>query len=98
MCPAVRPENRRHHLKPVLFQSRVLHSVIVDLDGTLIDTVGDFTAALNQSLRELGLAPVDRAFVERTVGKGSEHLIRSSLQHVGAPAELSTGSSEPVRC
>ncbi len=52
---------------------------IVDLDGTLVDTVGDFEVALNQMLAELQLPPVARAFVERTVGKGSEHLIRSVL-------------------
>ena len=62
------------------------HAVIVDLDGTMIDTVGDFIEALNRSLHALALPPVDRAFVERTVGKGSEHLIRSTLQHVGADA------------
>ena len=65
-----------------------LHAVIVDLDGTMIDTVGDFIEALNLCLGALALPPVDRAFVERTVGKGSEHLIRSTLQQVGADAAL----------
>ena len=63
-----------------------LHAVIVDLDGTMVDTVGDFIVALNLSLQALALPPVDRPFVERTVGKGSEHLIRSTLLHVGADA------------
>ncbi len=65
-----------------------MQAAIVDLDGTLIDTVGDFIAALNLSLGELALPPVDRSFVERTVGKGSEHLIRSTLFHVNAEAAL----------
>ena len=82
------PVNRRSDLNPALFQGHSLHAVIVDLDGTMIDTVGDFVAALNLSLAELALPAVDRAFVERTVGKGSEHLIRSTLQHVGAGAAL----------
>jgi phosphoglycolate phosphatase len=55
--------------------------VIVDLDGTMVDTLGDFEAALNRMLAELDLPPVTRALVERTVGKGSEHLIRSVLEH-----------------
>jgi len=63
-----------------------LRAAIIDLDGTLVDTLGDFVAVLGIVLRELGHAPVDRAFVERTVGKGSEHLIRTTLAHVGAPA------------
>ena len=61
-----------------------MRAAIVDLDGTMIDTLGDFVVALNRALGEMGLAAIDRAFVERTVGKGSEHLIRSTLQHVGA--------------
>ena len=66
----------------------MLHAAIIDLDGTMIDTVGDFVAALNTTLGELSQPPVDRAFIERTVGKGSEHLIRGTLQHVGADAAL----------
>ena len=63
-------------------------AAIVDLDGTMVDTVGDFEVALRLALADLGLPPVDRAFITRTVGKGSEHLLGSSLQHLGAPAHL----------
>ena len=63
-------------------------AAIIDLDGTMVDTVGDFDAALNRMLTDLGQRGVDRAFIERTVGKGSEHLIRSTLMHVGAEASL----------
>jgi phosphoglycolate phosphatase len=63
-------------------------AAIVDLDGTMVDTVGDFDAALNRMLTDLGQRGVDRAFIERTVGKGSEHLIRSTLAQVGAEAAL----------
>ena len=40
------------------------------------------------ALAEFGLPGVDRAFVVLTVGKGSEHLVRSTLEHVGAAADL----------
>ena len=66
----------------------LLQAVILDLDGTLVDTVGDFDVALNAMLAELGLAPVSRTFIARTVGKGSEHLIRSTLAQTGADAGL----------
>ena len=56
-------------------------AAIVDLDGTMVDTLGDFEVALNLTLAEVDLPQVDRAMVERTVGKGSEHLIRSVLAH-----------------
>ncbi len=65
-----------------------LTAAIVDLDGTMVDTVGDFVVALSKVLAELGLPGVDRAFVVLTVGKGSEHLIRSTLAHAGADAGL----------
>jgi phosphoglycolate phosphatase len=61
---------------------------ILDLDGTLVDTLGDFVAVLGRVLNELGLAAAPRAFVERTVGQGSEHLIRTTLAHVGGDARL----------
>jgi phosphoglycolate phosphatase len=61
-------------------------AAIVDLDGTMVDTLGDFDVALNAMLADLSLPKVDRAFIEHTVGKGSEHLIRSTLVHVGGEA------------
>ena len=61
-----------------------LDAAIVDLDGTMIDTVGDFVAALNSTLAELSLPAVAAQTVGTLVGKGSEHLIQSVLHHVGA--------------
>jgi phosphoglycolate phosphatase len=63
-------------------------SAIVDLDGTLVDTIGDFDAALNRTHAELGLPPIERGAILRMVGKGSGHLVRSALAHVGADAAL----------
>ncbi len=63
-------------------------AAIVDLDGTMIDTVGDFEAALCRALADVGQPPVGRDFIARTVGKGSEHLITQTLVEVGAPADL----------
>jgi phosphoglycolate phosphatase len=63
-----------------------IRAAIVDLDGTLVDTLPDFVAVLDATLHELGLPTVSREFLERTIGKGSDHLIRSTLQAVGADA------------
>ena len=61
-----------------------LLAAIVDLDGTMVDTLGDFVVALNAMLADLALPAVTTGFVERTVGKGSEHLVRNALAEVGA--------------
>ena len=59
-----------------------LDACIVDLDGTLVDTLGDFEVALNHMLATLDRPPVSRERIGQLVGKGSEHLIRSVLAHV----------------
>jgi len=64
------------------------HAAMVDLDGTMIDTLGDFEVSLNRMLADLDLPLLNRALVERTVGKGSEHLIRSVLAHQLALPEV----------
>ena len=70
-------------------QPGAFDAAIVDLDGTMVDTVGDFVAAINLMLRdlwpELLTAPtVNAAAVETMVGKGSENLVRSVLNHAQA--------------
>ncbi len=74
-----------------------VEAAIVDLDGTMVDTLGDFEVALNRSLAELGLPGVSRSLVERTVGKGSEHLIRSVLAHqLSLPEVQGPGRAGPA--
>ena len=66
----------------------VIAAAIVDLDGTMVDTVGDFEQALARTLADLGLPPVDRVFIARTVGRGSMNLLAQTLVHVGGAPEL----------
>ncbi|MEJ8291741.1 phosphoglycolate phosphatase [Delftia tsuruhatensis] len=61
-----------------------LDAAIVDLDGTMVNTLGDFAEALNRMLADLQLPAIAPQAIETMVGKGSEHLIRSVLAHVGA--------------
>jgi len=63
-----------------------LQAAIIDLDGTMVDTLGDFVVVLRHTLADLGCHPieiarVDRGFIELTVGKGTEDLLRKSLAH-----------------
>ena len=56
-----------------------IRAALIDLDGTLVDTAHDFTAALNGMLAGLHARPIEHAEVLRYIGKGSEHLIACVL-------------------
>jgi phosphoglycolate phosphatase len=60
-----------------------IDAVLVDLDGTLVDTLGDFVHALDLMLADLGLPPVPPALVARLIGRGADHLVRDVLSHSG---------------
>ena len=65
-----------------------LQAVMIDLDGTLVDTIGDFEVALNRALADLQVPTANRTLIERSIGKGSEHLIRTVLKHQLALPEV----------
>jgi phosphoglycolate phosphatase len=56
-----------------------IKAVIVDLDGTMLDTMPDFYVALNGMRADLYLAPISQETITPMVGKGSEKLVRSVL-------------------
>jgi len=58
-----------------------LQAVMIDLDGTMVDTIGDFEVALNRALADLDIPAANRTLIERSIGKGSEHLIRNVLKN-----------------
>jgi phosphoglycolate phosphatase len=53
----------------------VTHSVIFDLDGTLVDSRGDLTRACNHARAVLDLPPLPLATVASFVGDGAQKLI-----------------------
>jgi len=73
-----------------------LDAAIIDLDGTMVDTMGDFVVAINLMLHDLGYEPVDRAVVALRVGKGSENLVKSVLNHVAAPSIRAQAAPENI--
>lgn len=56
-----------------------IKAVIIDLDGTMLDTAPDFHYAVNRMRAELDLAPLDIASIKNFVGKGTENLMRRVL-------------------
>lgn len=55
-------------------------AVLVDLDGTLLDTAPDLANAANAMLAELGLSSLPAAMIRDFVGKGIDNLVLRSLQ------------------
>ena len=57
----------------------VTRAVLIDLDGTLIDTAPDIAAAANATLATLGLAALEIGQVRSFIGEGIAVLVRRSL-------------------
>lgn len=56
-----------------------IRAAIIDLDGTMLDTVPDFHVAINRMRADFDLAPISAEQIKAMVGKGSENLVRSVL-------------------
>jgi phosphoglycolate phosphatase len=61
------------------WHGRALSAVLFDLDGTLLDTVGDIALALNRVLTEHGLASLPVPDVRQMIGRGAPMLIERAL-------------------
>jgi len=62
-----------------LFAGRLPKLVMFDLDGTLVDSAADLTAALGQMLAALGREPAAVEDVRTWVGGGARVLVRRAL-------------------
>ena len=60
-----------------------LGAVVFDLDGTLVDSVGDLAWCGDEMLRQLGLPPRGKAAVINWVGNGMERLIKEKWRGRG---------------
>lgn len=53
--------------------------ILIDVDGTLVDSVPDLHFCVNEMLSQLGMAPRSEALVRQWVGNGVERLVRRAL-------------------
>jgi phosphoglycolate phosphatase len=56
-----------------------IKAVMIDLDGTLLDTAADLAAAANSMLRELGKNEQPLETIQSYIGKGIQKLVTRSL-------------------
>ena len=62
--------------------------VLLDLDGTLVDTVPDLTYCLDNMLRELSLPEAGETKVRKWVGNGIEQLVKRGLSNNLVPNDF----------
>jgi phosphoglycolate phosphatase len=65
-------------------------TVVFDLDGTLVDTAPDLTAALNAVMAREGRALVPLNDVRHMVGRGARVLIERAMEATGQPWDAGT--------
>jgi len=77
-------------------------AVMIDLDGTLLDTIPDLAAAANNMLMEMGRVPLPESTIRNFVGKGIANLIERTLTNSmdGKPDAASFERAVPIyeRC
>lgn len=61
---------------------------IFDLDGTLADTLDSLVFSVNETLREMGLSPIQAERCRQFVGNGARVLMEKSLLEAGEAALL----------
>jgi phosphoglycolate phosphatase len=70
----------RYRAKPKFTFPLHLKAVLVDLDGTMLDTVGDIITAANLMRGTLGFAPLAPEIIRNFVGKGIPNLVSKTLK------------------
>ena len=66
----------------------VAHTVVFDLDGTLVDTAPDLISALNFILDREGLPPVPLDAARNMIGAGARKLLERGLELEGRAASV----------
>jgi phosphoglycolate phosphatase len=72
------------------------HTILIDLDGTMVNTAPDLAAAANHMLRDLGAAPLSFDTVTGFIGHGVRNLVRRSLQAAGLDQRIDVEHAHAV--
>jgi phosphoglycolate phosphatase len=72
--------------------------ILIDLDGTLVDSVPDLAFCVDAMMGRMGRAPYGEAAVRNWVGNGVERLVRRSLtgQLNGEPVDADFEQAYPI--
>jgi len=72
--------------------------ILIDVDGTMVDSVPDLAFCVDEMMRQLGRAPRGETEVRNWVGNGVERLVRRALigQLDGEPDEADFEAAYPI--
>ncbi|MEM6658132.1 MAG: phosphoglycolate phosphatase [Pseudomonadota bacterium] len=62
-------------------------AIVFDLDGTLVDSLGDIAVAANRMLDDIGHTSVSRDEIGRFVGNGLPKLVERLIRHCALPMD-----------
>ncbi|WP_050604749.1 phosphoglycolate phosphatase [Ruegeria sp. 6PALISEP08] len=62
-------------------------AVVFDLDGTLVDSLGDLAAAANRTLDDVGRDPLPHDVIKGFVGNGLPKLVERMIRHCELPLD-----------
>lgn len=71
-------------------------AVLIDLDGTLVDSAPDIVTAANRMLGELGAPPLPFETVSGFIGKGVPNLVRRTIQSSPEAASVSEAEAQAI--
>ncbi len=73
-----------------MLHSSLIKALLFDLDGTLVNTIGDIAFAMNKALDSIGIAPINNEDCQRFVGRGLRNALKRALLHASHPADEQT--------
>nr|WP_233856906.1 phosphoglycolate phosphatase [Paraburkholderia sp. HD33-4] len=76
--------------------NRDYHAVLIDLDGTMVDTAPDIVAAVALMLKDIGAAPLPLDTVTGFIGNGVRRLVRRSLDAAGTGEHVELEHAQAV--
>jgi phosphoglycolate phosphatase len=72
---------------PPRWIGKTLAAILLDLDGTLLDTADDITVAMNRALAEKRIKGLATAEVRNLIGRGAPTLIARAVERLGVPMD-----------
>ena len=82
------PFETDHADRNTLMKQTLSRYAVFDLDGTLVDSLGDIARALGRVLQKYGRRTISEEATRDLIGKGPRTLMERAWMLTGTPAEI----------